>query len=948
MKGLRDPRDARAASTTSRNRRAGNATQQGMQLPFWGDAAHWNWYEYYETIQAGRRQSCKTVQNADIDGDGRDELIARGPQGILAARYDAMTGQWLQLPDGPVLSDAGGFGSPQYHETLQTADIDGDGKAELLVRDSGGIAVFQFDPVNLVWNELPRGPGWSDAANWDAADRYQTIQCGDVDRDGQDELVGRDGAAIELWKYVPDASQPHSGQWRQLAYDPQMHDANGWTLPRYYETIQLGAVQQSGQAALVYRDADCIYAWWFDPSGSSPQWYQLAPVYLNGDWDPPQCFQTIQCGDIDGDGVAELLARDSFGVHVWKYHPSIGGWTLISPVPAFSDADGWADRSKFATIQTADIDGDGAYELLGRSAEGIEVWKYDTGSLAWVQLPAGPPWSDANGWDQPEYYATIQTARALLPGDHGYTGDGKHAQAVLIARHAYGMLSHRYDAIAKQWVQTSAPFPSFTASRQAAFEQLDRALRGIGANGNIRSAYNDESAPFGDWMSAMYPTAPLQYDQQPRPETSLALPNGISQDDWDAVTWQIWWEISWVVSVNDWYGTKTNGLIADTYLSQDLTLQTVGNLVNLPSGDNGAVALSILSLVSNGLWAILGIPALDAGTASAVAGVVATAASAAAEAWPGNGGSFQTTYDQLQEQLGAAFGQMLAGNEDNQFAITGGSDINGNYVAGDYGLLSAIGQQIQSTIWSWPSTTESDVVTTMQRAYAIGCWQALVPLVWSTCMDDTGPPPPGYPPQFLYVSNGGAAPLTTYWLCGDCDNGANVTALHALFDSFTTDCGTTCPFPLGVPVADVYTGVNGWPTLYQWNCTYLPPAGARESRLPNCGVELRASAVLTRHPVTDDIVAAIELANHGVTAATRLEITRAYLSRRHSMRRRSPTSSLPTKATRLAQGRSRTFHLIFPARNPDQWDTLRVMGTHLAGAFDFELCADIPPAAPTQ
>src|SRR5262245_34686102 len=40
-----------------------------LELPLLGDAAGWCQPEYYETIQAGRRQFPKTYQSADVDGD---------------------------------------------------------------------------------------------------------------------------------------------------------------------------------------------------------------------------------------------------------------------------------------------------------------------------------------------------------------------------------------------------------------------------------------------------------------------------------------------------------------------------------------------------------------------------------------------------------------------------------------------------------------------------------------------------------------------------------------------------------------------------------------------------------------------------------------------------------------------------------------------------------------
>src|SRR5690242_10435362 len=63
------------------NKLQGAVDSARQQLPYYSDAP-WDQSQYYETIQSVRRMHPRTYQNADIDGDGRDELIARGPGGI--------------------------------------------------------------------------------------------------------------------------------------------------------------------------------------------------------------------------------------------------------------------------------------------------------------------------------------------------------------------------------------------------------------------------------------------------------------------------------------------------------------------------------------------------------------------------------------------------------------------------------------------------------------------------------------------------------------------------------------------------------------------------------------------------------------------------------------------------------------------------------------------------
>jgi hypothetical protein len=45
--------------------------------------------------------------------------------------------------------------------------------------------------------------------------------------------------------------------------------------------------------------------------------------------------------------------------------------------PAWGDAAGWTDPSKYSTIALADITGNGTDELVARNDDGVEIWSFD-------------------------------------------------------------------------------------------------------------------------------------------------------------------------------------------------------------------------------------------------------------------------------------------------------------------------------------------------------------------------------------------------------------------------------------------------------------------------------------------------------------------------------------------------------------------------------------------
>src|SRR5262249_38935597 len=136
-------------------------------------------------------------------------------------------GTWIQISRGPVWSDqpingvGGGWNQPQYYTTIQSADIDGDGQAELLARGASGIEVWKFVPgqnypPDSTWTQMSGGPDWSDTVGWNLPQYYQTIQCADIDGNGQGtlcELLGQGPDGMEMWAFDWRPDSPTHNTW---------------------------------------------------------------------------------------------------------------------------------------------------------------------------------------------------------------------------------------------------------------------------------------------------------------------------------------------------------------------------------------------------------------------------------------------------------------------------------------------------------------------------------------------------------------------------------------------------------------------------------------------------------------------------------------------------------------------------------------------------------------
>jgi len=173
-------------------------------LPMWSDTAGWNNTEYYSTMKTAR-----------IRGLALSHLLIRGPQGLLPNSFDVDSAQWHPLPDGPALSDTEGWNRPEYYATIQYADIDGDGADELVARAAGGMECWKYNPQLQSWTEMAGFSGWSDANNGFYVSCYRSIRSGDIDGNGRKELLAISQNVLSVYEY--DLTRQ---QWQSLPNGP--------------------------------------------------------------------------------------------------------------------------------------------------------------------------------------------------------------------------------------------------------------------------------------------------------------------------------------------------------------------------------------------------------------------------------------------------------------------------------------------------------------------------------------------------------------------------------------------------------------------------------------------------------------------------------------------------------------------------------------------------------
>ncbi|MES2461747.1 MAG: VCBS repeat-containing protein, partial [Armatimonadota bacterium] len=675
-------------------------------------------------------------------------------------------------------------------------------------------------------------------------------------------------------------------------------------------------------------------------------------------WDAPQNYTTIQCGDVDGDGKAELIGRSGAGIEIYQYDAS-AGWVAI-PFPRgetggglWSDAAGWNQPQNYSTIQCADIDGDGQDELVGRGGQGLEAYKYNAATKSWSKLPGLlSGWRDDFSWNQVQYYATIQSARVLKYGDFGYIGDGKHTQAALLGRGKLGMQTYSYSGGSVGWEQAPAGFAAFTPGQQSAFEKLDAVLRPSlppdhrGSAGNIRGSYNDKTffanGLFREWQNRMFSSRPDHGYTGVRPPLNpnfAPAPAGIDPNDWADVCWQVYWELEWVQDVYVWYGAEQfGGLINSVAIKKLQILPKIAN--HLTEKEEGSVTtelvVKIIEIFTKGVELFLTDGAslfLNAdeevggnlGFAASVAGQIISSLTTYSE--PNNAKAFTVAYNKLQDELDTAFDAAVAGNEANKFRLTGGWV--GTYFPADLGRMRQISEWMKDGTWSWTTGpdggTTSILLANLSRGFAVYVWQALYAAakpwyVFNYQKNNGANIPENFPAKYVWFNNWLGRPrlfLSTI-----------VPSEKALSDWFDPVVSNQT-FPLGVPFSDVYLGQHGWIFSQRFDTT-------QDQYSPASGVDMRTTVELSRDADTGELLASVTLDNEGMTPATNVEITSATLGNQPAVANHS------LQQIQVHTDNEQNAVLTFPGLPSGTRTVLRISGRYLGGTFGTSLRITLP------
>ena len=734
-----------------------------MRFPGWTDSQGWVSPAAYTTIVV-----------ADVDGDGQAEIMGALGSTLQTWHFDTTLGQWYRLADTPNVTIM----------SVEAFDLDGDGQAELVVSATGelwggevsSVETLHFDKTSMTWAVDTNQLGWAAAP--------ANIACGR--NGGAGQLFVRNPNGVYVSPYpVPAMSMlfenPPNG--------PLLTDAAGWA-GIYASTMRAADLDGDGNSELIIRGADGIHVFSYD--ASSAAWTPDATDPANGPaltdaagWSQPQYYSTIQFADINGDGKSELVASGPGGLYVLEFVN--GAWTSAAANGPKLNAATWSNALYYGTITCADVDGDGRAEIVARGPSGVYIFDYDPTTQTWTPDsdagPAnGPPWSDAAGWNQPQYSLTLRAADV--------NGDSR---AEIMGRLFDGVHTWQFTPSTSSWADTSAPFPSL---QPGAYSAISTAL-GI-ANGDLRSIYSDAIATLTAYQVAL--------------GNEDFLSSHSLDASWQPSVDQLNAEVTSVIAVQGLFAQYATYL-SDITLNDKINLDSVAMAIQLSQDvqqGKQSITANIFEMLSGIVWS-LSAYATDAPMLAVVSGIADSALGFATSLTGGQTVSVNPVvekYEAINTQISTSFNALRTANDANQAAILG-----------DYGRLMTIGSLIGSGVWIWPVDPNPDPETITEAAFTLWAWQTLGAVAWvvydAIYVDGIGPnraPPKDYPDSWFWWSPKTPTPGKPFsetqhcrWLLlGSAQHYAevSVTVLQQLFDA--------APTGLGVSVSDVMTQANGW------------------------------------------------------------------------------------------------------------------------------------------
>jgi hypothetical protein len=339
---------------------------------------------------------------ADINGDGRADIVGFGNFGTLAAlgQGNGTFGPTLQVSDNfGQTAGAGGWSSNDRFPRV-LADVNGDGRADIvgfgdagtyvsLANGSGGFGAMFLATASF--------GAAAAAGGWESQNLFQRTLA-DVNGDGRADIVGFGNVGT----YVALANANGSfGEMNLVSFEFGRSDAGGsWQSNDRYPRV-LADVNGDGRADIVGFGEAGTHVALANGSGGFNSSTFAGELFGRSDsagaWTSFGLYPRA-AADVNGDGRADLVGFGQAGVY-YALNDGQGGFGLTTlAVAAFGaggGAGGWTSHDRFPRM-LADLNGDGLADIVGFGDAGV----YATLASGFPAAPSAAAAFASNAGDQ--------------------------------------------------------------------------------------------------------------------------------------------------------------------------------------------------------------------------------------------------------------------------------------------------------------------------------------------------------------------------------------------------------------------------------------------------------------------------------------------------------------------------------------------------------------------
>ncbi|MGW2018206.1 FG-GAP repeat domain-containing protein [Streptomyces sp. NPDC001927] len=295
----------------------------------------------------------------DTDGDGKSDLIYRA--------WDGGTYVTPSTAEGGEFFSSDGNAAPA-NDMIPIGDQDANGKPEVLVVSPYGTLRLYSTDTATSGTYRWQGGGWT---------IYNKVfSPGDVNGDGRADIIGRQHNG-ELYLYLASGnlSAPFGGRTKI---------GTGWNI--YDQVVGVGDNDGDGKGDVIGRSYDGKL-WFYGSTGSTTAPFK-GRIEVGSGWNIYN--QLIGMDDLNGDGAAELFARDLSGA-LWVY-PGLGNGRMgdraqTAGTGAFDNVDQFGGSGAIPAL--------GKRALIGKDKAGL-IWWY--GGLNTGLLSAREQVGTEGGW----------------------------------------------------------------------------------------------------------------------------------------------------------------------------------------------------------------------------------------------------------------------------------------------------------------------------------------------------------------------------------------------------------------------------------------------------------------------------------------------------------------------------------------------------------------------